>query len=448
MQMKKYILHNISNLPNNLNYWLLQINLRPKLIYGSKYKIYREKLRTQLDYSNESALLNILNYAIENIPYYHKLYNKKIVNINDYQNNIGFIDKEIIMNNHNDFISKTFDLNQYEYVTTAGTSGKPLKILVPKNRYIVELGTMHHIWKRVGYDFQIKGVIRNHIFAKNKDYIINPITKEFIFNNFKLDQEYMLKIYKIIRKNKIRYLHAYPSAAFQFSTFLYENKLDVSFIKAFLSGSENIYEYQRKLIENKLNIRFFNWYGHSEKLILGGYCEHSNLYHIEPTYGYFELIDKNGNPINKAGNIGEIVGSTINNFGMPLIRYKTGDYAEYVGDRCPYCKRKMPIIKNIMGRWSGEKIYNLDSTFVTTTALNLHDDLYSVINGLQYIQKEVGKLDILIIKSIEYTSEHERRLMFHFKTKLKKGCEINIHYVDKLIYQKNGKFLLLISKIK
>ncbi len=173
----------------------------------------------------------------------------------------------------------------------------------------------------------------------------------------------------------------------------------------------------------------------------------TNDYHVEPTYGYFELIDEAGNPVTKIGQVGEIVGTSFHNLGMPLIRYRTGDFAEYVSNYCPACNRHVPIIRNIKGRWSGDKIYNLDGTFITTTALNLHSDLHTVINGLQYIQETKGHLDVLIIKSNEFKPQHEMALYDHLRTKLKADTVVNIQYVDRLRRMPNGKFVHLISSV-
>ncbi len=148
------------------------------------------------------------------------------------------------------------------------------------------------------------------------------------------------------------------------------------------------------------------------------------------------------------GQVGEIVGTSFHNPGMPFIRYRTGDFAEYVGTYCKVCNRHVPILRNIKGRWSGDKIYNLDGTFVTTTAMNLHSDLYSAIKGIQYIQEKKGELRVLIIKSTEYRDHHEKAMYDHFKSKLKKDTVVRIEYVDKLRKLPNGKFLHIISTVK
>jgi len=145
--------------------------------------------------------------------------------------------------------------------------------------------------------------------------------------------------------------------------------------------------------------------------------------------------------------MGEIVGTSFHNPGMPFIRYRTGDFAEYAGDYCPSCNRHLPLIRNIRGRWSGDRVYNADGSFVTTTALNLHNDLYQVINGMQYLQEKKGALTVLIVKSPAYTERHEQALVSHFKGKLAHGTRVEIRYVERLIRKPNGKFVHIISSV-
>lgn len=428
---------------------IMDCNVLGSALYGTKYNSYRKTriLRNFQDYHNENELLKIIKHSKINVPYYKENL-KNISSVKELQESGFFIDKEIIMSNFNDFLNSSLDKSEFIKGTTGGTSGKPLQLVIPRNRWIFELATMHTLWKTTGWDYDIRAVIRNHGLPKNMIFKVNPITREIIFDGFRLNDDYFYKIYKIICKNKIAFIHAYPSAAYQFSVFIKNNNLDTSFIKAFLSGSENVYDYQTDLIENKLGIRFYNWYGHSEKLLLGGYCNQTRNYHMEPSYGFFELIDENGRNITEPGRTGQIVGTTLHNTGMPLIRYKTGDYAEYAGDYCPHCKRHLPVIKNVVGRWNGEKIYNSDGTFITTTALNLHSELYSVLEGLQYIQDKAGQLKILIIPSNDYTKEHEKKIADHFKGKFNSDMKVEISYVKEIIKQPNGKFLQLISNVK
>ena len=337
--LKAAIFKGIVYLPNRVNFAIMSVNRRPLRVFGGQYMQYRRFLSAHYDgYDAQEQLLTAVNKAIEQFPYYRGIYGKKrITSLCEFENEIGFIDKNIILQQFSDFIHPAVNRRDYDFGTTGGTSGRPLQLIVHKNRFVVETATMHSLWERAGYRFDVRAVIRNHKLERNTDYLVNPITREVIFDGFRLNPDYFETIYTILQKHKIAFIHCYPSHAYEFALFLLHRKLDISFIKAFLSGSENIFEYQTDLIQNRLGIRFYNWYGHSEKLVLAGHCDKTNDYHIEPTYGYFELINEKNEVIRTPGAFGEIVGTSFHNPGMFFLRYRTGDYAEYVGDRCSAC---------------------------------------------------------------------------------------------------------------
>lgn len=447
MKLRDFLLKNIHRLPGSLNAYLMKLNQDIDLIYGKKYVEYKEFLKSnQENYDNSKELLRIVNNAIENVPFYGERY-RKITDINEFRSQFAFIDKDIIAKKLNSFLSKTMKQKDYMLGTTGGTSGNPLKLYIPVDRYVVEMGTMHALWKRVGFEHNVRAVMRNKKLDESEDFVINPITKEVIFDGFRLNENYFQVIYNTIKKYNIQYIHAYPSSAYELSRFLVSKNLYLPSLKAFLCGSENVNPQHKRFIEDNLNTKFYSWYGHSEKLVLGGYCERSDVYHIEPTYGYFELIDDNGMPVTEPGKVGEIVGTTLHNRGMPLIRYKTDDYAEYAGNYCEYCQRHVPLLQNIQGRWHGSKIYGADGSVTTTTALNFHDDLYMYLDGLQYVQREKGKLEVLVIKGYGFADEHDKRLKDYYKSKFSADTSVSIKYVEQLRRRPNGKFVELMSDI-
>jgi hypothetical protein len=75
------------------------------------------------------------------------------------------------MNNRELFILPDYNKSKTVEGTTGGTSGKPLRLLIPKNRYIVELNTMNSMWKNVGWKGEIRGVIRNKQLINNQIFI-------------------------------------------------------------------------------------------------------------------------------------------------------------------------------------------------------------------------------------------------------------------------------------
>ena len=443
MNLADYIKTELPKWPNWITVPLLKINIFGPLVYGRSYLRWRKKIN---DIDPEQQLLSVVNHAIRHVPYYRRRYpGLEVHSLHEFETKIGFIDKDEVMAHWEEFIADGTDLSLCSVGTTGGTSGKPMKLVNSRNRYAVELAFMHRLWHKTGWNYHTRGVIRNHKIPQGKDFEVNPFTKEIIFDAFRIDTSYVRTIVNILKKYHIRYIQAYPSAAYQFCKLCKSAVLDISFIKYFLCGSEAVTHAQRYFIEKEMGIGVFSWYGHSEKLILGGDNGKGSLI-IEPQYGYFELIDKDNLIISQPSIEGEMVGTTFYNRIMPLIRYKTGDSSSYTTKRDDM--KSPALIGPVSGHREKNLIYKADGTTTSTTALNLHNDAYEHIDGLQYIQNHRGELDVCIIKGNGYTKETEIFIYNHIKNAMGKQAIVNIKYVEKLTFLPNGKFLPLISNIK
>lgn len=441
MRLADYIKTELPKWPNWINKILLKLNVFGSKVYG---KSYERAIKEIEELCPEEKLCEIVNFAIKNVPYYRKKYgNLQIKSIKEFEEKIAFIDKDEVMTHWEDFLIDNIDWSKCVTGTTGGTSGKPLKVVIPNNRYIREAVFVNKYRGKSGWATgEYRAMIRNHRIPANRDYIINPVTRDFIFDAFRINEKYAFRIYKAMKKHNIRFIHAYPSAVCQFLRLCKSQNLDLSFIKAVLLSSEAVTEDQAWLITKTCGLKLSYTYGHSEKLIFAANdCSDMDLI-VDSKYGYFELIDKDGKPIDTAGEIGEMVGTTFFNKYMPLIRYRTGDFAE-LGEM----RNENKTLKKIYGRRDKSIIYRCDNTQTSLTALNLHNDFYEHINGIQYIQEEKGKLIVLIIRNEKYCENDEIFILDHLGNAMLGKENVEIRYVDKLIIQPNGKFLPIISKI-
>ncbi|NRD18524.1 hypothetical protein HNV08_00575 [Winogradskyella eckloniae] len=421
---------------NSLAYLVYLILPNNNVILGREYRRIKRSISLvappQLD-----SLKSMLNFVVNNVPFYS---DQNTIKYKDFP----FINKKIIVDEEEHFFSKVYKSRDYEVVTSGGTTGIPAKYYSPKNRYKKEYAYFHFLWEKLGYTNQLRAVLRNTSLSEDRDYKINPITREVVFDAFRNTDLYFMQIYKIIKKLKINYLQAYPSSAYNFLNFCYQKSLDLKFLKGVFLSSESYLEYQQLLFEKKLNLKVISVYGHSERLILIYRDFATGEHKVLHQYGFFDLVDTNGNSITEENIVGEIVGTSLDNFGYPLINYKTGDYTSYK----KYNSNGECTLNEILSRREDLRIYNKDESYVSPTALNMHGEFYTKIKGLQYFQKTKGKLKIKIIKSNTYRYEDELFLINFMTERFSPTTEITIEYVHKLKTTNSGKNLLLESKIE
>lgn len=402
----------------------------------------------------ERELAKLLNHAVNNIPYYKNI--KLDSSKNAFSNLLRFpiIDKETIQKNPDLFINKNIHMSKRYSVTTGGTSGNTLHFYLDNSTYGEEWAFIVSMWSRVSYTpgdriAAFRGVEFNHV-KKNKFWQLNPLYNALEFSPFHMSEKNLPHYLSRMKKWHPSYIHGYPSAVNLLAEYLNKNqKSDVPKINAVLAGSENIYPGQIDFIEKALNTRFFSWYGQSEKVILAGECENSHIYHIFPQYGYTEIIGEDEEILSweDVGKSGELVGTGFLNSVMPFIRYKTGDFATIVGWGCKECGREYPLIKDVKGRWIQEMIVGNYGSLISTTALNMHSDVFKNVERFQFFQEKKGEVILNIIKKSSYTSNDSQRIIHALNKKMGDDIKIDIIFVDDIPLTKNGKHKLLIQKL-
>ena len=118
-------------------------------------------------------------------------------------------------------------------------------------------------------------------------------------------------------------------------------------------GSERWGEKMRARIANELGVELYDIYGLTEIYGpgIGINCEHNTGMHYFDDYLYFEIIDPKTGKNLPDGELGELVITTLEKEGAPLIRFRTHDLTRIIPEDhpCP-CGRSYPRIDVILGR--------------------------------------------------------------------------------------------------
>lgn len=103
-----------------------------------------------------------------------------------------------------------------------------------------------------------------------------------------------------------------------------------------------------KRLKDKWNAQIYSTYGITELAISFCECTASRGGHIHPELIYVEIVDDDGRVLPN-GIEGEVVATTFNVEGMPLIRFKTGDVSFIVKEDCG-CGLKSLKLGPVTGR--------------------------------------------------------------------------------------------------
>lgn len=148
--------------------------------------------------------------------------------------------------------------------------------------------------------------------------------------------------------------HAIPSYATRLFEVMQETGIDPrrdTRLRTLVIGAEPHSDEQRKRIEEMLGVKAYNSFGMSEMCGPGVAfeCQQQNGLHIWEDYYIVEIVDPKTLQRVPDGELGELVLTTINREGMPLLRYRTRDLTRVLQGECP-CGRHHKRLDRMQGR--------------------------------------------------------------------------------------------------
>jgi phenylacetate-CoA ligase len=175
-------------------------------------------------------------------------------------------------------------------------------------------------------------------------------------------------------------------------------------LKSGIFGAEPWSDNMRDKIERLLNLSAFDIYGLSEVMGPGVSieCEYKNGLHVFEDAFIAETIDPSTGAQVPGGEQGELVFTTINKFGMPLIRYRTRDITVLDEEPCP-CGRTHVRMKRVRGRSDDMLIIrgvNVFPSQIETVLMQIE----GISPHYQIIVEREGGLDLLEVQ-VEVSEE-------------------------------------------
>ena len=188
------------------------------------------------------------------------------------------------------------------------------------------------------------------------------------------------------------------------------------------------------------NAHVYNYYGSREVSAIATEIKDQEGLFVLYDNVFVEILDENNQPV-KRGEEGEVVITTLNNFYMPLLRYKIGDRA-IKGDDLEFGTLKLDAV---VGRTLGV-IHKKDGTKIDGQFFTSLFFYKQGIKSFQLIQKTLSRLELRIVKSDLFTQEELNSIMDKIETELI-DVNINIIFCDKIDLTTTGKKMYVYSEI-
>ena len=170
-------------------------------------------------------------------------------------------------------------------------------------------------------------------------------------------------------------------------------------LKHGIFGAEPWTEEMRKAIEMETGIQTHDIYGLTEISGpgVGGDCFCHDGVHIFEDHYYPEIIDPDTLEPLPDGELGELVFTTLDKEGIPLIRYRTRDMTRIIPDACQ-CRRTLRRIERVSHRSDDMMIVRGVNVFPSQIESVLLDIDASLVNYQIYLEKDKSGLDTIEVR--------------------------------------------------
>lgn len=124
-------------------------------------------------------------------------------------------------------------------------------------------------------------------------------------------------------------------------------------LRSIVLCSDHVPESLVRTLRRQTGAEIFEHYGMTEMGLGGGVdCAAHMGYHLRELDLFFEIVDpETGQPLPE-GELGEVVFTTLNRTGTPLIRYRTGDLSRFLPGRCA-CGSILKRLERVRSRVNG-----------------------------------------------------------------------------------------------
>jgi phenylacetate-CoA ligase len=397
-----------------------------------------------------AQLRDLLTHAYQHVPYYRAVFDDLGGRPEDIRRpedlrSLPMLSKRELQNQQEALLASNVRPRDRVYSTTGGSTGEPVGFFHDRDTSAKEWAFMMTQWGRAGYrEGDRAAILRGTVVRGERLFERAPFQNALIMSSYHLTEDRLPHYLATLRQFRPRFLRAYPSAATIVARFMREREEPpVRGLEAVLCGSENLYDWQRREIEEAFGCRVFSWYGQSERVCLAGECEHDTRLHIFPQYGITELIDERGNPVEEPGRLGEIVATGFLNRAMPLIRYRTADVASFAQGTCEACGRLYELFERVEGRLQ-EFIVSRSGRYISMTAINMHSPVFDNVHQFRFRQSVPGEVVLSILPKAAYTpATDEPRIRSELAPKLGSDLDLELEVVTEIPNTSGGKFRFL-----
>lgn len=390
----------------------------------------------------------MIRYAFENCPYYRKRYEAAGVrpeDIRDRRDLLGIpvLNKAEIQAWAPQMISKRFAPGELLRDMTGGSTGSPLIFYYDRSRRDSRNAATirHNRW--AGWEIGNKvallwGAARDVDGQKGrKERLKNVLlNRSLLLDASSIDRERMASFAAGLIRFQPKVLLGYANTLAFFARYLRENGKQLIGPESVVSSAECLTPENRRLLEETFGCPVYDRYGCREFAVVASECEFHAM-HINAENLLVEVVGENGSA--RMDKPGEILITDLQNFAMPMIRYRIQDMGSLRKGVCR-CGRGLPLLEMAAGRVTdfleaedGCKVSGVAiATYVITNIPG--------IGQIQFVQEKRKEVTLRIVRNSAWTSATLAALKKKTLEFLGREMQMHFDFPESIPPEPSGKF--------
>ena len=428
----------------NIAFWFLDA------VKGGTVKKAYQELKTfdamdsrsmQLAEYQKSALQNLLQHANNTTKFYDNIQGNCLADF-------PVVDKNIIRGQQDDFMSNKYDKAGLHTMATSGSTGTPFICYQnTKKKRRVNAEVIYYSGK-AGYTVGSNLIFLRAITKENyKTKLMQWIQNETLLDICKLDDKHIEKLLgeidKAARAGSI--MKAYASTLEAINGYFRRKGISAvgkCKLSGIVSGADMLFDDTRGAMSRVFHCRCFSRYSNQENGIIGQDDMENNVFILNETHYFVEILKTDEDVLTAEGEVGRIVVTDLYNYAMPMIRYDTGDVGSIA-----YVERN-GVNKKAIINFGGRRVDIVFDCYGNRLSPHtISNNLWSFteIKQYQFIQEDKIQYTVKINAGKEFLRQNEIKVLF--KKILGDKAVINIETVEEIPLLCSGKRKCIVNKM-
>ena len=409
-------------------------------------------------------LRNLLEHALNNVPYYQRLCSQSGLEIPleltpEFIQRIPISTRVAVQSAGHLLEAREIppDHGKSTFGTTSGSTGQPVRFAatdITRTMWLA-FALRDHLWHSRDVTRKLSAIRwfpRGFaepplgVVSPNWGGIVDPVFESGTSSTLNVAAPLEQQIAWLVQEQP-DYLLSFPSNLAALAEYCVAHGITLPNLREVRTIGEGLSDSHRTLFLEAWGAKTSDIYTCEEAGYLALQCPRFDHYHVQAENVILEIVDEQGQAC-AVGQTGQVLITTLHNYATPLIRYEVGDMAAF-GEPCP-CGRGLPVIRKIHGRKRNR--LRLPSGRSEFPYLGEHGEIEALtglaVHQFQCVQNSLEEIELKLVTARPFTDQENAKVVRLMQDRLGHPFRIVCTFHASIPKGPTGKFEEFMSKVE